>query len=112
MNALQALFLNVSVQDLILNHLMLATLDAETQREWELITASLANTPTTTVLVTFLESTRRAVELLQNIQSLKTTPTTIHTSQSTGHKVTKFSYSNVATQLHCPLCNGSHILQV
>jgi hypothetical protein len=33
MNALQALALNVYIQDLILNHLMLATLDTETQRE-------------------------------------------------------------------------------
>jgi len=33
MNALQALCLTVSVQDLMLNHLMLATLDTETQRE-------------------------------------------------------------------------------
>jgi len=39
-NALQALSLNVPVQDLMLNHLMLATIDLETQREWELITAS------------------------------------------------------------------------
>ena len=52
MNALQALFLNVLVQDLMLNHLILATLDTETQREWELITASRADTPTTTELVT------------------------------------------------------------
>ena len=34
MNALQALSLNVPIQDLMLNHLMLATLDTETQREW------------------------------------------------------------------------------
>ena len=61
--------------DLMLNHLMLATLDAETQREWELITASRANTPMTTELVTFLEARCRALELLQNIESLKTTPT-------------------------------------
>jgi len=47
MNALQALSLNVPVQDLMLNHLMLATLDLETQREWELITASRADNPTT-----------------------------------------------------------------
>jgi hypothetical protein len=33
MNALQALYLNVLVQDLIMNHLMLASLDGETQRE-------------------------------------------------------------------------------
>jgi len=39
-NALQALSLNVPIQDLMLNHLTLATLDKETQREWELIMAS------------------------------------------------------------------------
>ena len=47
MNALQALSLNVPVQDLMLNHLILATIDPETQREWELITASRTYTPTT-----------------------------------------------------------------
>ena len=47
MNALQALSLNVPVQDLMLNHLMLPTLDTETQREWEIITTSRADTPTT-----------------------------------------------------------------
>jgi len=56
MNAIQELSLNVSVQDLILNHLMLATLDTETQREWELQTASRTNTPTIAELITFLES--------------------------------------------------------
>jgi len=30
----------------MLNHLMLATLDPETQRKWELIIASRADTPT------------------------------------------------------------------
>ena len=55
MNALKALSLNVSIQDLMLNHLMLATLDPEMQREWELIMASLTDTPTTAELVTFLE---------------------------------------------------------
>ena len=109
MNALQALSLNVPIQDLMLNHLMLATLDAETQREWELFTASRADTPATTELVTFLESRCRALELLQNTQSMKTS-TTVCTSQSTGHKVSKPSYSNIATQLNCPLCNGSHRL--
>jgi len=39
-NALQALSLNVDIQDLMLNYLMLATLDTETQRKWELIMAS------------------------------------------------------------------------
>jgi len=54
MNALQVLSLNDPVQDLMLNHFMLATPDPETQREWELNTASRAGTPTTAELVTFL----------------------------------------------------------
>ena len=110
MNAPQALSLNVPVQDLMLNHLMLATLDAEIQREWELITASHADTASITELVIFLESRCRALELIQNIQSLKTTPTTVRASHSSGHKVSKPSYTNVATQLHCSLYNGSHRL--
>ena len=69
-NALQALSLNVSVQDLMLNHLMLATLGTETQREWELHTSSRADMPTIAELITFLESRCRALELLQNTQSL------------------------------------------
>ena len=109
MNALQALSLNVPVQDLMLNHLMLATLYPETQREWELFTASRADTPTTAELVTFLESRCRALELLQTTQSLKIVPTTARSSQTTGNKVSK-SYFNVATQLQCSLCNGSHRL--
>jgi hypothetical protein len=44
MNELQALSLNVPVQDLMLNNLMLATIDPEMQREWDLITASHADT--------------------------------------------------------------------
>jgi len=65
MKALQALSLNVPVQDSMLNHLMLATLDTEKQREWELITASCADIPTTAELVTFLESRCIAIELLE-----------------------------------------------
>ena len=109
MNALQALSLNVPVQDLMLIHLMSATLDLETQREWELITASRTDTPTTAELVTFLESRCRALELLQTTQSLKVVPVTSRSSQSIGNKVSK-SYSNVATQLQCSFCNGSHRL--
>jgi len=62
MNALQALTLNVPVQDLMLNNLMVATLDPETQREWQLTTVSGANTPITAELVTFLESRCRNFE--------------------------------------------------
>ena len=81
-NALQALSLNVPVQDLMLNHLMLATLDPETQREWEFITASRTDTPTTAELVTFLESRCRVLELLQTTQSLKVVPL-LHTQLET-----------------------------
>jgi len=109
MNVLQALSLNVPVQYLMLNHLMLATLDPETQREWEITTASRTDTPTEE-LVTFLESRCRALELLQTTQSLKTGTATPRSSHSTGSKVSKPSYSNVATQLQCSLCNGSHRL--
>jgi len=106
--ALQALSLNVPVQDLVLNHLMLATLDPETQREWELSTASRTDIPTTAELVTFLESRCRALQLLQS--SLKIVPATSRSSHSTRSKVSKPSYSNVASQLQCSLCNGSHRL--
>ena len=107
MNTLQALSLNVPVQDLMLNHLMLATLDPEMQREWELITASRAGNPTTAEFLTFLELRCRAFELLQTTQSLKVVPNISRSSQLTGNKVS-MSYSNVATQLLCSLCNGSH----
>ena len=106
MNALQALSLNVPVQDLMLNHLMLATLDPEMQRDWELINAS-RNNPTPAVLVTFLESRCRAIELLQTTQSLKVFPNISRSSQITGNKVSK-SCSNVESQLECSWFNGSH----
>jgi len=47
MNALQALSLNVPLQELMLNHLMLATLDREIRQKWEFFAASRAHTPTT-----------------------------------------------------------------
>jgi len=107
MNALQALSLNMPVQDLMLNHLMLATLDPETQWEWELITASRADIPKTAEIVTFLTSRWRAFELLQTTHSLKVVPNISRSSQLTGNKVSK-SCSNVATKLKCPLYNRSH----
>jgi len=55
LNALQALSLYVPVQDLILNNLMLASIDPETEQEWELITASRADITATAELVTFVE---------------------------------------------------------
>ena len=109
-NALQALSLNVSVQDLMLNHLMLATLDTETQREWELHTASRADTPTIAELITFLESRCRALKLLQNTQSLSIATANPRSTRSVRGKVSKPSYSNVATQIQCTMCNGSQRL--
>ena len=47
MNALQALSLNVPIQDLMLNHLKLPTLDTVTQRKWEMIMALRTDVPTT-----------------------------------------------------------------
>jgi len=104
------LSLNVPVQDLMLNHLMLARLDTETQQEWELNTASRADTPATAELVTFLESRCRALVLLQNTQSLKIVTANPRSTQSAGSKVSKLSYSNVATKIQCTLYNSSHKL--
>jgi hypothetical protein len=107
MNAIQALSLDVPVQDLMLNHLALVTLDVETQREWELINASQANIPTTAELISFLESRCRALELIQSTQSMKVTTAPSRFSPSTS-KVSKPSYSHLATQVQCPLCKGTH----
>jgi len=100
MNALQALSLNVPVQDLMLNHLAPVTLDAETQREWEMITASRADIPTTAELISFLESRCRALDLIQTTQSLKTTTTPSWTSQSMS-KVSR-SYSKCSNTVAMP----------
>jgi hypothetical protein len=110
MKALQALTLNVTFQDLMLNHLMLATLDAETHREWDVLIASRQDMPTTSELITFLESRCRALELLQNTQSVKASTAPPRTSQPFSSTVSKPAYSNVVTQVQCPLYNGSHRL--
>jgi hypothetical protein len=51
-NAVQGLFLNVPIQDLILKHFMLSTLGANAQKEWELHTAH-QDIPLTTEFITF-----------------------------------------------------------
>ena len=108
MTALQALSLNVPIQDSMLNHLLPLKMDTETQREWELIMTSRTDTPNTAELVTFLETMSRILEVLQTTQSLKSAVFTPRSSQSTGRKVSKPTYTNVATQLQCPVCNSSH----
>ena len=50
------------------------------------------------------------MELLQTTQSLKSSAITPRSSQSTGGKVSNPTYTNVATQLQCPVCNVSHRL--
>jgi hypothetical protein len=123
MNAIQALSLNVPVQDLMLIHLMLATVDNDTQQHWELNTATSAEIPTTAELITFLEARCRALELIQNTQSTsvvttnpqptpstKTATTKPQGQQPAGNKVSKPVQCYVATQTMCTLCNGSHRL--
>jgi len=110
MKALQALFLKVPVPDLMLNSLMLATIDPETQREWELIAASRIDIPTTAELVTFLESRCRALELLHTTQSLKILPATSRSTHTMGSKISKPSNTYEATKIVCSLCQGSHRL--
>ena len=65
----------------MLNDLMLATIDPDTQREWELVTAARADTSTTAELITFLEYRYRALDLLQTTQSLKAGTTNPRRSQ-------------------------------
>jgi len=96
----------------MLNHLMLATMDPETQREWELITAPRVDIPLTTELVTFLESRCQPLELLQITQSAKVQPTTSYASHSTRIKVSKPSHTYVATQIQCSMCQGSQTFQM
>jgi len=94
----------------MLNHLLLSALDAETQGEWELLTGSREDIPSTSDLITFSESRCRALELLQNTQSAKTFTASPRQPLTYGSKVSKPSYSNVVTQTQCTLCNGSHRL--
>jgi hypothetical protein len=63
LNALQALTLDVSLQDLILTHLILSLLDSETREAWELSTANHALS-SLTEFITFLEGRSKALELL------------------------------------------------
>jgi hypothetical protein len=116
LNALNAISLSVPIQDLMLNTLLLAALDPQTQRDWELITSTRRDTPSTTELVSCVEARCKAVELLQVFQSPRTNPTPTGSSSTrpanpATHKVGRHhSFSNVATQLQCTLCDESHRL--
>jgi hypothetical protein len=67
-NALQALSLNVTMQDLMMNQLIVASLDHQLQQDWEIFTASSSDIPTLADLITFLENRCRASELFQSNQ--------------------------------------------
>jgi hypothetical protein len=113
LNAFQALEVNVPIQDLMLNHLILSTIDSETQKEWEIMTAPRLDIPPTTELVTFQESRCQAFKLLQTMQSAEVQFTTSRASRaphSTGHKVSNPSCTYVATQIQCSVCHASHRL--
>jgi hypothetical protein len=96
-NALQALSLNVSVQDLMMNDLILASLDDQSQRDWELVNATRADIPTSADLITFLESRCQAFELIQSNQSVRALSSLPRSSQPADRRVSKHTYSNVAT---------------
>jgi hypothetical protein len=87
MNAIQALSVNTPVQDLMLNHLMTATLENETLQQWEHLTTSRQDLPTTGELISFLEARCRTLELIQNVQSIKMTTASPRAQQATGRSV-------------------------
>jgi len=87
---------------------MLATIDPEIPREWELNTATRTFTPTTEVLVTLLETGCRALQRIHITQAQKMAPVTSLSSHPTGSKVSKHSYTNVATQVRCSLWKESN----
>jgi hypothetical protein len=102
LNALQALSLNVTVQDLMVNHLILTSLDEQSQRDWEIVTAPRLDIPSAD-LMTFLETRCRALELIQSIRLVRALP---KPSKPAERKVSRNTYSNVATQLQCSMCDG------
>jgi hypothetical protein len=97
-NAVAALSLNTSLQTLMLNHILLAALDADTHRGWELHVSLQDDMPSTAQVIAFLEQRCKALELLQTRQqttipaatSKHSTPvaTSKHTSSS-GNKVSQ-----------------------
>jgi hypothetical protein len=63
-NALQALNLQATMHDLILNHLLLSVLDAETHNEWEIHSSRVQDLLSTKEIIEFLEDRCKAMELL------------------------------------------------
>lgn len=106
-NAIQALTLNASMHDLILNHLLLSVLDLETHKEWERQTSRQQDIPSTAKVIEFLEDKCKALELAQANQSTGTTPTRY--AQQPGSKVSQ-SKCYLTTHVQCPSCKEPHRL--
>ena len=73
-------------------------------------TASCADIPTSADLIRFLETRCRVLELIQSNQLVRALLALPRSSQPADRKVSKHTYSNVATQLQCSLCHESHRL--
>ena len=106
LNAIQALQLETSTHDLIMNHLLLSVLDLDTHKEWELQTAALPDIPSTSEVIKFLETRCKALELLQANQL----PSTSTSQRSSETKVSQSHKCHMTTQGQCPLCKGPHRL--
>jgi len=104
LNVIQPLSLIVSMQNLILYHLMLSTLDADTHKEWKLHTAH-QDILLTTELISFLETRCKALELLQNAQVPRTTTAFPRPTQSAEANVRNPSHCTLATQVQCLVRN-------
>ena len=103
-NAITALTLNTSMHDLILNHLALSSLDADTHRAWELHSSKEEELPSTEQVITFLEQRCKALELLQTSQLTTTAaPGNKYTSAS-DNKVSRTAHTYVTNYIRCLLC--------
>jgi hypothetical protein len=107
-NAIQALILNASMHDLILNHLLLSVLDAEINKDWELRSSRNQDIPSTTEVLEFLEDRSKALEVLQTNQATGTTSP--RSTQQDGAKVSQSYRCHLSTQVQCPSCKGPHEL--
>jgi hypothetical protein len=114
LNALRALSLTVTSQDIMLTHLILASLDFETNQDWQKATATRSDVPSTEELISFLETRCRALLLATNTQTVRPTATPVRTTttsaRSSNRKSSNNSFISVNTPSQCILCNESHRL--
>jgi hypothetical protein len=107
-NALQALSLNVMWQELIINHLLLESLDDETHKAWELKTAFSQEMALLDDILRLLEDRWKALELFDTSQPGKTEKTLQAVKKTRVSKQT--ASFNIVTQGGCPCCQGNHYL--